>query len=119
MISTYNRSIKKLTMQLVPIVLLGASAFFSLISTICWFIRLGLNYTSIPFDLIIGFFGGVFFSSIQLILLVAALIFSVIVLVTKKYSNKSVSVGIAFVTAVFSIAQAIQLTNIITWGAFH
>ena len=119
MISTYSRSTKKLTMQLVPIVLLGASAFFTLISTICWFIRLGLNHTSIPFDSIMGLFGGVFYISGQLILLVAALVFSVIVLITKKYSNKSVSVGIAFVTVVFSIAKAIQLTNIVTWGAFH
>ena len=119
MISTYSRLTKKLTMQLVPIVLLGASAFYTLISTICWFIRLGLNHTSIPFDSIMGLFGGVFYISGQLILLVAAFIFSAIVLATKKYSNKSVSVGIAFVTAVFSIAKAIQLTNIVTWGAFH
>ena len=111
--SIYNKSTKKLTMQLVPIVLLGASAFYSLITTIFWFIRFVLNYKSEPLYSIASLFGGVFFSSVQLILLVTALIFSVIVLVTKKYSNKAVSVGMVFVTAVLSIAQAISLITAI------
>ena len=113
MISAYSRSTMKVTMQLVPIVLLGASAFYSLITTIFWFIRFVLNYKSEPLYSIAGLFGGAFFSSVQLILLVTALIFSVIALVTKKYSNKSVSVGMVFVTAALSIAQAISLITAI------
>ena len=99
-------------MQLVPIFLLGVSGIYSLITTIFWFIRLGLNYKSTALHGIAWLFGGAFFSSVQLILMVTALIFSVIVLVTKLYSNKSVSVGMVFVTTVFSITQAIHLTTV-------
>jgi len=113
MFSAYSRSPKKPTMQLVPILLLGASAFYSLIASIFWFIRFGINHTSAPLYLIQGLFDGLFFSSVQIILLVTALIFSVIVLVTKKYSSRSFSVGMVFVTAVFSMAQAIRLITAI------
>jgi len=101
-----------MTMQLASILLLGVSAFYSLITTTFWFIRFVLNYKSELLYSIAGLFGGVFFSSVQLILLVTALIFSVMVLITKQYSNRSVSVGMVFVTAIFSIAQVIKLTTV-------
>ena len=96
-------------MELVPIFLLGISAFYSLVSSIFWLID-----NQIPLLFFIrGLFGGVFYASIQLIILVTALAFSVDAVVTKNYSNKSAAVGMIFVTAAFSASPAIRLIGYI------
>ena len=96
-------------MELVPIFLLGISAFYSLISSIFWLID-----NQIPLLFFVrGLFGGSFYASVQLIILVTALAFSVNAVVTKNYSNKSVAVGMIFVTAAFSASPAIHLIGYI------
>lgn len=95
-------------MQLIPILLLIASTLYSLASSLFWLLHV---HSLVDVGLLQGVFSGLFYLLTQLMLGIVALVVSVIVLIKKQYSSKSVAVGIMVLLAAFCVVVATNLAS--------
>ncbi len=88
--------------QLIPLALLAVSGLYSLLMCVYWLL---VNHSPLHMEVVRfeTLFTGLLYSLLQFIFLFLALLISLVVLFTKKYSNKSVSLGITFVLAIFNV----------------
>ena len=90
-------------MQLVPLAFLAVSGLYSLLMCVYWLL---VNHSPLHMELVRfeSLFTGLIYGLLQFTLHFLALLISLVVLFTKKYSNKSVYLGITFVLAIFNVA---------------
>ena len=95
-------------MQLIPVILLIIYALSCFASSVFWVL-----YHSPFFDLSLlrGLFSGIFYNVFHCLLLFTALAVSIVVLIEKKYSDKSTAIGMTAFLAVYCAGAGMNLIN--------